>query len=227
MGPLHPVQSGQRVAHRELLRVAGEDAAHERIRHVVQHLLIEPAPHESGYALLDQGVAGIHQGLPEDGELGAVRQQAGREQVLRGDREGQQLLLPDDVAVPRHRRRRHDARLQPELDQHGPERRLRGGHRVGTQLGQIALAALGPHHPADPFGGLVDDDPLATLLEAIGRGETSEPPADDRYRAHAEPRAASNAASSVSPCTAEVNAASKAEGARYTPPSSMAWKNAP
>ena len=52
------------------------------------------------------------------------------------------------------------------------------------------------------------------LLQAVRRGQPGEAPADDRYRTHAEPSAASNAASSTSPCTADVNEASNADGGR-------------
>ena len=60
---------------------------------------------------------------------------------------------------------------------------------------------------------LVHDDADAALLEPEGGGEPGDPASDDGYRGHADLRAASSAASSSSPWTTEVKAASKGEGA--------------
>ena len=92
-----------------------------------------------------------------------------------------------------------------------------GRQRVGAELGEIPLAPLGQDDAAGAVGGLVHHDPDAAPLEAVGRGQTRDPGPDDRYRRHVEARAASIAASSASPWTADVNAASNAEGGRYTP----------
>ena len=214
MRSLEAVQLRQRMPHRELLRVAGEDAGDERIGDVVEDFLIEPAPNEGRDALLGRRVARVDERLAEDGELGAVREQTGREDLLRRHRQRQELLLLDDVTVARGRGGREDAGFEAQLGQEGREGRRGRSQRVGAELRQIALAAVGPDRPADAIAGLVHHHPNAALLQSIGGGEAGDAAADDRYRAHAEPSAASNAASSASPCAAEVNAASKADGAR-------------
>ena len=78
----------------------------------------------------------------------------------------------------------------------------------------VCDAVLNALRAAHPLARLVHHHPDAALLQAVGRAQPRDSAADDRYRAHAEPRAASKAASSASPCAAEVNAASNAEGAR-------------
>ena len=86
--------------------------------------------------------------------------------------------------------------------------------RVGPELGEIAVRSHGPDGAAHPLAGLVHHDPRPALLQAVRRRQSGDAAADDRYRSHAEASAVSSAASSASPCTAEVNDASNADGGR-------------
>ena len=82
---LQTVQPGEGVPERELLRITGEGARDERVGDVVHHFLIEPAAEEAGDAFLHRRVARLLQRLPEDRQLGAVREQPRRQQLRRRD----------------------------------------------------------------------------------------------------------------------------------------------
>ena len=224
--PLEAIEPGQRVADRELLGVARVHAGDVGVGDVVEHFLIEAPPHEPRDALLHRRIELIHQRLAEDRELGALGQEPGGEDLGGRHRKGNELVPLHDEPLPRRRRRGDDAALETEVREERGDFGRGCGQGVGAEVGEVAVVLLGADHAAEPVARLVEDDAYTSLLQSVGGGETSESSADDGYRCHADDNAASSAPSSSSPCAAEVKAASKAEGARYMPASSIAWKNA-
>jgi hypothetical protein len=214
VGLLQRVDLGQGVTYRELFRISGEDPRHERVGDVVEHFLIEPPADESGHALLDRILTGVHQRLAEDGQLGAVREKTRGEELGRRHRKRDQLAPAHDVPGPRIGGGGHQPRFETELREQRPDRRGRSGKGGRPQLGQVAVAPFGQYDAAAAAVALVHDDSRAQPLEAMGRHEPGDPGADDRYRCHAPASAFPSSSSSASPWAEEVNAASKAEGGR-------------
>ena len=108
----------------------------------------------------------------------------------------------------------HHAAPQAKVGDQRGHRARRGRHRIGSQIGRAAVPPLGADHPAGPVAALVHHDADAAPLEPVGRREPGDPGADDRYRRHVAASADASTSNSDSPWTAEVNAASKAEGGR-------------
>ena len=160
VAPLEPVEPRQRVADRELLRVAGEDAGHERIGDVVEHLLVEAPPDEPRDAFLHGRVVVFQQRLSEHRELGGVGEKTRGEDLGRRHRDGDEPVLPHHEAAVRRGRRAHQIRLETELGDQRPQlgRRRRDG--VGAEVGEVALAPLGADDATEPVARLVDDDPI-------------------------------------------------------------------
>src|SRR4051794_8837111 len=91
------MELGQRMANRQLLRIAGKGPGDEGAHDVVQNLLVKTSAHESGDALVHRGVASLDQGLAEYRQLGGVGKEPGGEQLGRSERQADQLAPADDV----------------------------------------------------------------------------------------------------------------------------------